>query len=357
MKKPIKILFKVIVVFIFIVGLSLGYLTVFEYKPSKLTELSIKGAQANKIDLDTTYKALTFNIGYASLGKDEDFVMDGGKKGRTDSKSVMQGYLDGITNILSNSAADIYLIQEVDLKSRRSYKVNQVDAISTTLGTTYNQTFAYNFKAQFVPFPVSFTDYIGYVESGLQTLAKFEMTEAVRHQFPGTFAWPLRIANLKRAMVVHKIPIDNSNKFLMVVNLHMSAYDGDGTLREQEMAYLKLFLEEQKVLGNYVMVGGDFNQTFPEAIGIYPPTQDIWIAYDMELDFLPSGYRFGVDLGLPSCRLLNQPYNPTDSSTQYYIIDGFIVSDNISILSVNNLNHGFLYSDHNPIEMSFKLLP
>lgn len=357
MKRLFKIIFKVVVVIVFIVGLFLGYLTVFEYKPSKLTEITVKGAQTNNVDLDTTYKALTFNIGYASLGKDEDFVMDGGKKGRTDSKAIMQGYLDGITGILNDSTADIYFIQEVDLKSRRSYRVNQVDAISTSLGETYNQTFAYNFKAQFVPFPVSLTDYIGYVESGLQTLAKFEMTEAIRHQFPGAFSWPLRVANLKRAMVVHEMPINGSDKSLVIVNLHMSAYDGDGTLREQEMAYLKLFLQEQKVLGNYVVVGGDFNQTFPDAIGIYPPTQDIWIAYDMEPDFLPSGYRFGVDLGLPSCRLLNQPYNPSDSGTQYYIIDGFIVSDNISISSVQNLNHGFLYSDHNPIAMSFKLIP
>ena len=357
MKKIGKIILKVLVVLILIVGAFLGYLTLFEYKPGKLETLSVETNSTSEVALDTSYKALTFNIGYASLGIDEDFVMDGGKKGRTDSKSVMQGYLEGITGILSDNPSDFYLLQEVDLKSRRSYYVNQVAEIKTTLGDTYSETFAYNFKAQFVPFPVSFTDYIGYVESGLQTLSKFDIDEAVRHQFPGSFSWPLRIANLKRAMVVHELPINGSDKSLMVVNLHMSAYDGDGTLRLQEMAYLKTFLDEQKTLGNYVIVGGDFNQTFPDAKDIYPPIQDIWIAYDMEDDFLPLGYDFQIDLNHPSCRLLDKPYDPTALDTQYYIIDGFIVSDNITVESVVNLNHGFLYSDHNPVQLSFKLNP
>ncbi|MBM7453747.1 endonuclease/exonuclease/phosphatase family metal-dependent hydrolase [Acholeplasma morum] len=351
LKKIVIVLFSLVV----LVGILLGYLTIVEYRPKQQSTTSVKNNQTEVLKLNETYKSLTFNIGYASLGKDEDFVMDGGSKGRTDSKSVMQGYLEGIQNILLGSNSDFYLLQEVDQKSRRSYNENQVLSNAEALGDSYAYTFAYNFKAQFVPFPVSFTDYIGYVESGLQTFSKFKMDEAVRHQFPGEFSWPLRIANLKRAMVVHEYSIEGSDKKFILVNLHMSAYDGDGTLREQEMAYLKAFLNEQKTLGNYVMVGGDFNQTFPEAIGIYPPTQDIWVAYDMETDFLPEGYSFELDLTHPSCRLLNQPYDPLDSNTQYYIIDGFIVSDNISVTDVVNLNHGFLYSDHNPIEITFKL--
>lgn len=357
MKKIIKIVLKSLAVLILIVGAFLGYLTIFEYKPETLETLSVESNQVGEVVTDTSYTALTFNIGYASLGIDEDFVMDGGKKGRTNSKSVMEGYLDGITGILSDNPSDFYLLQEVDLKSRRSYYVNQTETIKDTLGGTYADTFAYNFKAQFVPFPVSFTDHIGYVESGLQTLSNFKIDEATRHQFPGAFSWPLRIANLKRAMVVHELPVSGSDKSLIIVNLHMSAYDGDGTLRAQEMAYLKTFLEEQKALGNYVIVGGDFNQTFPEAKNIYPPIQDIWIAYDMEDDFLPLGFNFQIDINHPSCRLLDKPYDPTASDTQYYIIDGFIVSDNITVESVVNLNHGFLYSDHNPIQLSFKLNP
>lgn len=356
MKKTIKVFVKICIVLILLVGGFLGYLTIFEYNPKPVEVVFVTDNQETQVSLNESYKAMTFNIGYASLGKDEDFVMDGGKKGRTDSEAVMAAYLDGIKTIIEEADADFYLLQEVDLDARRSYHVDQTQAIKDTLGSTYAYSFAYNFKAQFVPFPISFTDYIGYVESGLQTFSKFEIGHAERQQFPGSFAWPLRIANLKRAMVVHELPISGSDKKFVLVNLHMSAYDGDGTLRTQEMAFLKTFLENQKTIGNYVVVGGDFNQTFPDAIGVYPPIQDIWIAYDMETDFLPSGYSFEVDLNHPSCRLLNKPYDPSDTDMQYYIIDGFIVSDNIMVESVENLNHGFLYSDHNPIELTFKLL-
>ena len=355
MKRFLKILGIVFASVILLVGLFFGYLTLFEYRPKKIEVLKVENLVHKNIELNRTYTALTFNIGYASLGIDEDFVMDGGKKGKTDNLSVMTGYLNGIKNILKERNADIYLIQEVDLKARRSYYVNEVAEIFNTLGNSYNSTFAYNFKAQFVPFPLSFTDYIGYVKGGLQTLSRFTFVHAERQQFPGSFAWPLRIANLKRAMVTHELHISGSDKKLIVVNLHMSAYDGDGSLRTKEMEFLKSFLIDQNKRGNYVLVGGDFNQTFPDAIGIYPPIQDIWIAYEMEKDFLPEGYTTAIDTTLPSCRLLNKPYDSKDPTTQYYIIDGFIVSNNITVESVLNLNHGFLYSDHNPIQLQFRL--
>ena len=307
---------------------------------------------------------MTFNIGYAGLGKDEDFVMDGGEKGRADSLEVVQDYFDGIKNILTDYPSDFYLLQEVDQKARRSYNINQVQGIMDTLGDEYSSQYALNFKSIFVPFPLSLTDYIGSVESGIQTLSKFEGIETERHQFPGSFSWPLRVANLKRAMMVSSFEINGSDKQLIIVNLHMSAYDSDGSLRDQEMAYLKTFLEEQKILGNYVVVGGDFNQTFPEADDLYPVSSNFYEAYTIEEDFLPNGYRFEVDLSNPTCRLLNQPYVEGSEGTQYYLIDGFIVSDNIeltpvsidSVYTVMTINHEFLYSDHNPVIMKFKLI-
>jgi exonuclease III len=164
-------------------------------------------------------------------------------------------------------------------------------------------------------------------------------------------------------MMVSTFDIEGSDQKLLVVNLHMSAYDASGTLREQEMAFLKSFLEEQQTLGNYVIVGGDFNQTFPGAEDIYPTQEGLWEAYPIETDFLPAGYRFEYDATQPSCRLLNQPYDPTDDMTQYYIIDGFIVSSNIETLAYDGitvgaktLNENFKYSDHNPVVLTFKLL-
>lgn len=361
--KIIKVLLIIILSILFVAGIFLTVLTVYEYRPKSIEEVPVENNQSTKVSLNQELTMMTFNMGYAGLGEDEDFIMDGGKQGIPRSKDVVEVYFTGIQDLLKAHPSDFYLMQEVDLKSRRSYDVNQVLGITDTLGDLYSTQFAYNFKSIFVPFPVSVTDYMGYVESGIATYTKYQIDEASRYQFPGAFSWPLRIANLKRAMMVSILDIEDSEKNLIIINLHMSAYDASGTLREQEMAFLKDFLNEQKELGNYVIVGGDFNQTFPGAQELFPVKEGLWEAYPIEDDFLPVGYSFAYDGSNPTCRLLNQPYDPDSDLTQYYVIDGFIVSDNIEILSYDGvnlgaktLNYDFMYSDHNPVGLKFKLI-
>jgi endonuclease/exonuclease/phosphatase family metal-dependent hydrolase len=196
---------------------------------------------------------------------------------------------------------------------------------------------------------------IGKVESGIVVASSFKVNNAVRIQLPGEFSWPVRLANLKRALIVSRLPVEGSDKELVVINGHLSAYD-DGSMRTQEMERLKGIMAEEYGKGNYVIVGGDFNQTFPEADGLFPVTDTSnFVAPVISGDFLPAGFRFAVDLTLPTSRLLNKPYNPSDPTMQYYLIDGFIISDNITLNSVTTLNLNFRYSDHNPVVMEVML--
>lgn len=364
--KLFRILFKLILSLILLAVLFVGVLTVFEYKPEDIEVIDIKDNQIELVQLDQSMTFMSFNIGYAGLGAAEDFVMDGGTKGRPDSKDVVEAYLTGIQSALSIYQSDFYLLQEVDIQSRRSYRINELESIQNHLGASYGSQFAYNFKALFVPFPLSLTDYIGYVESGITTYTTYHTESSTRFQFPGAFSWPLRVANLKRAMMVSYLDIENSTKKLVVVNLHMSAYDGDGSLRTQEMEFLKTFMEAEYALGNYVIIGGDFNQTFPEAVGIYDVQEGFYVAYPMDENFLPEGYSFEVDITKPSNRLLNQPYDENDDATQYYIIDGFIVSDNILVEKYDEnqstpgamtIDLNFEHSDHQPVVLKIKLIP
>lgn len=359
----IKIIYKVLLVVVIFLSLTLALLTLIEYRPDDVEVVEINNPVSQRLSLDESITLMTFNIGYAGLGKDEDFVLDGGQKARPDSLEVVEGYMAGILDLLDMYAADFYLLQEVDLSARRSFNMNQVDRINNHLGEGFSSLFAYNFKAAFVPFPVSLTDYIGPVESGLLTLSSFEVLEAERQQFPGSFSWPVRVVNLKRAMLVAYIPIDGTDKELVLVNLHMSAYDGDGSLRAQEMEHLKTFMEVEYEKGNYVIIGGDFNQTFPSVVDVYPAEDGLYNAYPIESDWLPTGFTYAIDPTLPTCRLLHRPYDPInpndplDPNTQYYIIDGFIVSNNILIETINTIDHGFEYSDHNPVMLTVRLLP
>ena len=52
--------------------------------------------------------------------------------------------------------------------------------------------------------------------------------------------------------------------------------------------------------------------------------------------------------------MLDEPYDAQTS--QHYVLDGFIVSPNIEVRSVETQSLGFKYSDHNPVvvEIGFK---
>ena len=53
------------------------------------------------------------------------------------------------------------------------------------------------------------------------------------------------------------------------------------------------------------------------------------------------------------CRVAEAPYNPQ----QFVLtIDGFIVSDNVRVISTQVDDTGFAYSDHNPVEVVFELI-
>ena len=55
---------------------------------------------------------------------------------------------------------------------------------------------------------------------------------------------------------------------------------------------------------------------------------------------------------VPSCRNADGPYH----QGQYVLtVDGFLVSDNVTVTSSDVVDLGFAYSDHNPVEMRFVL--
>jgi endonuclease/exonuclease/phosphatase family metal-dependent hydrolase len=344
-------------------------LQIFEYRPDDLTILSVEqnleDLPQNYIQKNQDIKILTFNIGYASLSETEDFAMDGGSKGRMDSKTSVEINLTGIADIITASNPDLILLQEVDVDSDRSYNTPQysyfaeLSAMPVTLG--------YNYRCIFVPFPFNPSQMMGKVNSGIMTATNYYVSDATRVQLPGSFSWPLRLANLKRCAVITRIPIDGSNQELIIINVHLSAYD-DGTMRLQEMAALQELMQTEYEKGNYVIVGGDFNQTFP---GAYTQNLDgydylfelknpaFWQAYGMDdAWFNERGWQFAIDLSLPTCRLLHQAYDTENpSNNQYYLIDGFIVSANIEIRSVITRDEKFKFSDHNPVELIFRIKP
>ena len=345
MKTLFKILLKILLILILAVGGVIGWLTVTEYKPREVESLDVWAEPAGRtVSVGDSLEILSWNIGYAGLGAESDFFMDGGTHTASADKATVNRYLSAIASYIDAEDPDVTMLQEVDVNSSRSHRVDELSALSRRGGW-----FALNYYCPFVPFPMP---PIGRVESGLFTDTDLDIKIAHRIALPCPFSWPVRAANLKRGLLVARTDVEGTDKELVFVNLHLEAYDdGEGKLAQTKV--LRTLIDSEFERGNYVIAGGDFNQVFPGSLEVYPNAHpENWTPGVLEETMLPEGFSFAYDLDTPSCRLLNQPYDPADTAnTQYYVIDGFFLSPNVRVESVETVDLGFENSDHNPVRL------
>ena len=194
----------------------------------------------------------------------------------------------------------------------------------------------------------------GKVDAGIATFSKYDMNDSERIQLPIPFSWPMKLFNLKRCLLVNRLPIEGSDQELVIINLHLEAYDdGEGKAKQLAMLMDRMAAEYEK--GNYVIAGGDFNQTFSTTNYQKYPKMNDWVCPVIDADSY-SNFTFKMDDTYPTCRSLYKTYADADKSNfQYYMIDGFIVSNNITINNLKTINLDFKNSDHNPVSMTVTL--
>ena len=209
-----------------------------------------------------------------------------------------------------------------------------------------------NYDVFFVPIPVM-SPY-GRVLSGIATMSKTEPLSSTRHSFPGNYPWPKGTFMLDRCFLVSRYPLSNG-KQLLVMNTHNSAYE-DGSLRKGQMETLHGFLTAEYEKGNYLIVGGDWNQT---PAGFNPQFEKnifdtIGLSY-IEHDYLPGDWTWFYDPAVPSNRRVAIPYDPEICPTT--VIDYFLLSPNVEPINIHGVGMDFVPSDHQPVLAKVKLLP
>ncbi len=347
-RKVFSVILTVIIVLIIIAAAFFGILTIAEYRPASSEALIPEGTSSAALSAGSTFTVMTWNIGYGALDETTDFFMDGGSMVLTASEEQIHQNLDGMLKEIQEVNPDILLLQEVDRDSSRSRHIDEKAFFQSAL-TNHQSTYALNYKAAFVPYPLP---PLGKVDAGLLTFSRYPLVSSTRIQLPVPFSWPLRIVNLKRCLDIERIPVDNSDKELVLMNLHLEAYDsGEGKLAQTNM--LREYLQAEQEKGNFVIAGGDFNQIFSHIdSSAYPVLADRWQPGQIDADDLGPNWQCIMDPSVPSCRSLDQPYAGADHENfQYYLIDGFIVSDNLVVKGFHTADLQFANSDHNPLIM------
>ena len=352
MKKPLKIILIILAVLVGLAAALLIWLTATQLNVKTETAVVTHGENSTaSFAPGNSVSILTWNVGYAGLGEESDFFMDGGKQVRAPSKAIVEKNMDGIVSTVKELDADFTFLQEIEADpSTRSYGIEEAERMRTETGL--DTAHARNYKCAFVPYPIP---PIGKVSSGIMTLSTAPIASAERIALPSPFKWPVSVANLKRCLMPVYIDLEGTDAQLVLVNLHLEAYD-DGEGKAAQTAALKSFLEQEYAKGNYVIAGGDFNQTFPGGLDKYPiKNADLWTPGTLDDSMLPDGWHFAYDTATPTCRLDNQPYDAESDATQHYVIDGFILSPNVELTGIQTQDDGFRFSDHNPVLLNIRL--
>lgn len=363
-KRIVIICGSIVVVPIVFVGGYITFMSMQYYRIEDNIKLDTQNQQAEKIDLASTITIATYNIGFGAYNQDFSFFMDSGtmkdgKKvqgayGRAQSEDIVQTNMEGSLGVAKHTASDFYFFQEVDRKATRSFDMNQYEMIKKEL-TKYGSVYTDVFHSAYLLYP--FHEPHGSVESGLVTLSRYQIVENIRRQYPIDNSFITKFTDLDRAFTLSRLEAENG-KELVLINSHMSAYDKGGTIRKQQLERLNKVLHDEYKKGNYVVVGGDFNHDIAQSKHTFATTQEVpeWI-YEMKDEDLATGFHRVIARNakeVPTCRSSDMPYEKGVNYTA--IVDGFIVSDNIQA-EVNNIDTQFMYSDHNPVQMSFTLLP
>lgn len=354
----VKVVILVILSLVLLAGLYVGgnilYGTITDFKPLPSESLQIENTgQASPSD--SSFSLLIWNIGYSGLGQKEDFFYDGGKMVIAPRERVEENLAGIFTTLTRFKDVDFILLQEVDRQSRRSYYNDQVKAISSLL-PNHNVAFAKNYSVKFVPMPLTVPPWkaMGKVESGLTSYSKYLPMETIRYSFPGNYSWPTRIYFLDRCFLLQRYALPGG-KQLVVINTHNSAYD-DGTLKAKQMQFLRdILIEEYEGRGNYVVVGGDWNQCPPD-FDYQSFRKDLDNSYrqlNIQADYLPADWLWVYDASVATNRKLSERYD--QGKTFVTLIDFFLVSPNLKVTEVRGIETNFQHSDHQPVFLQVEL--
>lgn len=287
---------------------------------------------------------LNWNLGYAGLGRDADFIADGGTSYRFSSRELVEKNLAGIERTLRAHPADVLVLQEVTRVSALNYGVPMWSRLSAQ-NPRADKVFMSDVATRLLPAPLR-------LEHGAAVISGRKIASAERVPLPLEPEFILGFFRKQYALLVTRLPAE-AGKEWVIVDLHLSAYDKGADTRRRQLEALFAFAAAEYAKGNRVILSGDWNMVLGGRE--FPHKTDAkflhWV-HPFPKELLPAGWRFGFDPDVPSVRTLHQRYVAGDNYVT--IIDGFIVSPNVDIEEVRTIDLSFEFSDHQPVTARFR---
>lgn len=312
-----------------------------------------KKAEGHVLKEEQSYTISSYNIGFGAYTPEFTFFMDGGKQSVAESPESVVACVKGAGEEIAEIAPDFALFQEVDLDSTRSHHINEYGMLKEFF-PAQDTTFAVNYDSAYLMVPP--WEPHGKSLSGMAVFSSYPIESAIRRSLPIQEGFK-KLLDLDRCYQVVKIPVENG-KYLCLYHVHLSAYGHDDSVRAGQIGMLTADMQAEREKGNYVVCGGDFNHEMREK------SQEgeaySW-AHIFPREMLPEGFTVAMDTlteeqkaDMPqSTRYTDIPYDPETSFQA--TVDGFLISDNVVCESLEVIDTGYVFSDHNPLVMTFQL--
>lgn len=280
-----------------------------------------------------------WNLGYGGLGRESDFVSDGGTHLFPPSRTAVRANVAAIADFVQREEADVLVFQEIARGGPVNYWVDLKGRLDETLAARSSVFFA-DFRTRLLPWPLRMTH-----GQAIYANAMIENADVVPLPAEDT-----AIFGVKRryASVVARLPIEGRARGWTIASVHLAAFDPDAAVRTRQLRELLAWAQREYESGQHVVLAGDWN--FQLAETAFPNTTEerflFWL-FPFPEDALPQGWRIGADARVPSVRTNYQPYVPGENYVT--TIDGFIVSPNVDIEALAGVDLDFEHTDHQPV--------
>lgn len=355
MKKVWKGLGVLVLVIAVIIGGYAGYVFVSWDRIEDKEKLSVRQfAKEETLATDTTLRLVSANLGFGAYDDTYSFFMDGGSESRAKSEKAVKTNIEGSLESIQSLDPNLVLFQEVDVDGTRSWHVDE-DSLIQKAFSDYSSTWAQNYDSPYLFWPL--TQPHGKNQSGLTTLSQVQISSATRRSLPVEEGFS-KFIDLDRCYSKQVIQTDTEHN-LILYNVHLSAYTTDPSTANNQLKKLFKDMEAEYKKGSYVIAGGDFNKDLlgnsDEVFNKGKEVDENW-AKPIDKDLIPESFQlvapYDKEDPVPSCRNADAKYT---KDTLTFLIDGFIVSDNISVSDAKVKDDGFQYSDHNPVYLDFQM--
>lgn len=195
---------------------------------------------------------VSYNIGHGQGVKEQAWDY------RDKETTIRQLTLVGDAMALMN--ADIFMLQEVDIDSNRTFRINQIEFIKEKTKHPYHAC-ANVWEKNYLPFPYwPPAHHLGYVRAANCILSRFPLSNHQRILFdkPKSNSFIYNLGYLDRG--IERVDVDVGGKKIALMNVHLEAWELES--REMQIKITNDYINEVNMP---TILAGDFNTVLADA--------------------------------------------------------------------------------------------